>query len=107
MKRLDSLHWTLIAILLAGAVLGILTPYKYEKMGQRVVRINRLSSEADMLTISGWRALRPSKESTGTRLLLESEENKARAYENSIQTNRSCRSRSKNPDHFMRLSGKL
>jgi hypothetical protein len=74
MKRLDWLLWTLIAILLAGAVLGILTPYKYEKMGQRVVRINRLSSEADMLTISGWRALRPSKESTSPRFLLEPEE---------------------------------
>lgn len=74
MKRLDWLHWALIATLLAVIALGILTPYRYEKMGQRIVRINRLSSEADMLTTSGWRALRPSKESTGPRFLLESEE---------------------------------
>lgn len=76
MKRLDWLHWALIAILFAVVALGILTPYRYEKMGQRIVRINRLSSEADMLTNSGWRPLRPSKEPIGSRFDLGSEEKK-------------------------------
>jgi len=76
MKRLDWLHWTLIATLLVVVVPGILTPYRYEKMGQRVVRINRLTSEADMLTISGWRALRPTKDPKSSRFDLGSEETK-------------------------------
>jgi hypothetical protein len=74
MKRLDWFHWTLIAILLLVIALGILTPYKYEKMGQRIVRINRLNSEADMLTLSGWRPLRPSKGPIGSRFEFEPEE---------------------------------
>jgi len=74
MKRLDWLHWALIAILFTVVALGILTPYRYEKMGQRIVRINRLSSEADMLTNSGWRPLRPSKEPIGSRFEFEPEE---------------------------------
>jgi hypothetical protein len=33
--------------------------YRYEKMGQRIVRIKRFSGEAEILRVDGWKPMKP------------------------------------------------
>ena len=59
MKRLDWLHWTLIAAILVLAVWFIATPYQYFIVGSgnTLVRVHRFTGEAERLGGSGWRRM--------------------------------------------------
>jgi hypothetical protein len=60
MKRLDTLHWLLIAALIVTAVVAWITPYRYEHWGNnQLVRIHRVTGETDRLTSEGWRPMKP------------------------------------------------
>lgn len=58
MKKLDSLHFILLAGILVQGVAFWLTPYQLENFQQVPVRIHRLSGKVERLTNQGWLAMR-------------------------------------------------
>lgn len=60
MKTLDRRHWLLLAMIVALLLIAFVSPYRYEHMGDALVRINRFSGQADALGPRGWKPLRPS-----------------------------------------------
>lgn len=59
MKKLDWLHWLLLALICAAGLFLFLSPYHYEKMGRNaeIVRIHRVTGQADALTSDGWQPM--------------------------------------------------
>lgn len=68
MKKLDWLHWTLLAALGLLGILLWLPPYQYEHTGTyppgTLVRISRWTGRADRLTSSGWAPMEARTEQT-------------------------------------------
>ena len=58
-KRLDWLHWLMLLVIAVLAFFLWVSPYRYEKMGQRIVRIKRFSGEAEILRVDGWKTMKP------------------------------------------------
>jgi hypothetical protein len=58
MKRLDALHWSLIATLVVLLAYLLIGPYEYHRVGPDLVRMNRLTGEAEHLTGTGWREMK-------------------------------------------------
>ena len=78
MKRPDVGHWIMATIILILGLFLWLTPYQYKKMGPYIiVRIHRLTGEADRLLSNGWRPMgqKPQKAITFEDLGLEPPEN--------------------------------
>jgi hypothetical protein len=48
----------IVAIAMLVAVIFI-DPYRYDRFGQYPVRINRITGEAERLTVSGWIEMNP------------------------------------------------
>ena len=66
MKRLDTLHWTLIsliAVLLAATAYLTISPYRYFHMAAPfgLVRVNRFTGQAERLDRMGWKPVAPQK----------------------------------------------
>jgi len=66
MKRLDKLHWTLLALiaaLLAANAYLTISPYRYFHMAAPygLVRVNRFTGEAERLLGIGWKPMAPAK----------------------------------------------
>jgi hypothetical protein len=67
MKRLDKLHWTLLAVIAVLVALNayvIISPYRYFHMSAPygLVRVNRFTGEAERLLVgSGWKPVAPQK----------------------------------------------
>lgn len=56
-KKLDWLHWVLIGIVVwLGFTLWI-EPYRYLKLGQFPVRVNRISGATERLFGNGWKPM--------------------------------------------------
>jgi hypothetical protein len=58
LKKLDGLHWLLIALLGLLSALFFLTPYTYHEYAGVLVRIHRLTGNADLLQATGWERMR-------------------------------------------------
>ncbi len=61
MKRLDLMHWIMLAIILILGFYLWISPYQYKRYAELVVRINRITGEADLLKLDGWKRMEPKK----------------------------------------------
>ena len=61
MKRLDALHWSLLSVIVGLLTYLVLTPYEYHKLGALLVRVHRITGDAERLTGTGWKEMKAQK----------------------------------------------